>query len=382
MLAFYQKYWRTAFDIGVVAFTVWLFMYIFSYLYHLATPVFLSIIIFWMIEPLARLLNRWGLRKAIASGISVLLFTLIILAVFLGLGFIFTQQIIQLAAKLPEYQVQLQDQVTAITQNLQSRIESLPPDISEKLTNAVKFITEQGAEWAGQFLIWLAGTLSSFSSFVLNFSIAIILAYFLSIEIEDWKKVARDRAPKTLKVMFEFLRNNVFRGIGAFVKAQSILISITFAIIFVTLLSLGVKNAFAISLLAGLFDILPLLGVNTLFIPWVIYLFITGNTFLGVSLTILLLVVMFARQILEPRITGQTIGVSAFTMLAFMMISLSLFGVIGLILAPILMILIKALYDQGYFNQWIRYPKDEFEVPPLAPQQTQDAEAPESADAT
>jgi len=67
--------------------------------------------------------------------------------------------------------------------------------------------------------------------------------------------------------------------------------------------------------------------------------------------------------------------VSAFTMLAFMMISLSLFGVAGLILAPILMILLKALYDQGYFHRWVRFPKDEFNVPPLAPQPAAD-EAP------
>jgi predicted PurR-regulated permease PerM len=105
-----------------------------------------------------------------------------------------------------------------------------------------------------------------------------------------------------------------------------------------------------------------------LFIPWVAYLFITGETNLAIWLTALLLVVTLTRQFLEPRITGQTVGVSAFTMLAFMMISLSLFGVAGLILAPILMILLKALYDQGYFHQWIRFPQEEFTVAPFAPQ--------------
>lgn len=368
MLSLYQKYWRTAFDIGVIVLTVWLVMYVFSYLYNLATPVFLSFFIFWIIEPLAKRLNRWGLRKSIASGISVLLFTLFILAAFIGLGFIFTQQIIQLSDKLPEYQRLLQDQVSSITGDMKGRIDALPPGIAEKLNDAVAFVTDQGAKWAGMFLNWLAGALTSFSSFVLNFSIAIILAYFLSIEIDTWKKLGRERSPKTLKIALEFLRNNVFRGIGAYLKAQGMLISITFAIIFITLLSLGVNNAFAIALLAGIFDVLPLLGVNTLFIPWIVYLFITGDNNLGLWLTGLLVVVTLSRQILEPRITGQTVGVSAFTMLAFMMVSLSLFGVAGLILAPILMILLKALYDQGYFHKWIRYPREEFIVPPLAPQ--------------
>lgn len=367
MLSLYQKYWRTAFDIGVIVLTVWLTMYIFSYLYNLATPVFLSFLIFWIIEPLARLLNRWGLRKSIASGISVLLFTLVILAIFIGLGFIFTMQIKQLATDLPKYQQLMEEQVAKLTGNMQGQIAALPPDIADKLNEAAAFVTDQGAKWAGQFLTWLVGFLSSFSSFVLNFSIAIILAYFLSLEIDSWKKLSNDRAPKTLKVAYEFLRNNVFRGISAYLKAQGKLISITFIVIFITLLALGVDNAFSIALLAGIFDVLPLLGVNTLFIPWIAYLFITGDTYLAIWLTGLLLVVTLTRQFLEPRITGQTVGVSAFTMLAFMMISLSLFGVTGLILAPILMILLKALYDQGYFHKWIRFPKEEFNHHPFAP---------------
>lgn len=368
MISLYQKYWRTAFDIGVIVVTVWLIMYGFSFLYNLATPVFLSFIVFWIIEPLARLLNRLGLRKSIASGISVLLFTLIILAAFIGLGYIFTQQVTQLANKLPEYQVQLQTQIDEWTSDMKGQTEALPPDIAEKLKDATGFVTEQGAKWAGVFLKWLVGALTSFSSFVLNFSIAIILAYFLSVEIEMWKRLGRDRSPRTLKVALEFLRNNVFRGISAYLKAQGLLISITFLTIFVVLLALGVNNAFSIALLAGIFDVLPLLGVNTLFIPWIAYLFFTGDTNLGLWLTGLLVVVTVTRQVLEPRITGQTVGVSAFTMLAFMMISLSLFGVAGLILAPILMILLKALYDQGYFHKWIRWPHEEFSVPPLAPQ--------------
>ncbi len=375
MLSLYQKYWRTAFDLGVVALTVWLTMYIFSYLYNLATPVFLSFLIFWIIEPLAKRLNRIGLPKSIATGISMLFFTLIILAVFFGLGYIFTLQLTQLADDLPKYQKLLQGQVSSIAERLQNEAEALPPDIAKRLSDAAAYVTDLGANWAGKFLKWLVGFLSSFSSFILNISIAIVLAYFLSLEIESWKKVSADRAPKTLKVAFEFLRNNVFKGIGAYLKAQGKLISITFLVIFVTLLALGVNNAFSIALLAGIFDVLPLLGVNTLFIPWIAYLFIVGDTTLAICLTVLLLVVMLTRQFLEPRITGQTVGVSAFTMLAFMMISLSLFGVAGLILAPILMILLKALYDQGYFQRWIRLPRDEFNVSPLAPQPAAD-EAP------
>lgn len=148
-------------------------------------------------------------------------------------------------------------------------------------------------------------------------------------------------------------------------KAQLKLISITFGIIFISLLLLGVSNAFLIGLLSALFDLLPLLGVPVIFIPWIVYLFIAGNSWLAIWLTVVLGVTLITRQILDPKITGNTLGVSAFTMLSFMILSLSLFGVVGVVLSPILLILVKALYDQGYLNKWIRMPKEEFDASPF-----------------
>ena len=58
MLTFYKRYWRTAFDIGLIVLTVFLIMWSFSFLYKIATPIFLAFIIYWMIEPLARFLPQ------------------------------------------------------------------------------------------------------------------------------------------------------------------------------------------------------------------------------------------------------------------------------------------------------------------------------------
>ena len=377
MLSFYRKYWRTAFDLAVLAFTVWLIMYVFSYLYKIATPVFLSIVIFLCIEPLAKRFHRLGLKKAIATGISMLLFILIIVIVLSGLGYIFFSQIAQISSELPRYQEILTREFSRIAADLQSRYDALPPDWTSRLSEAVDNITKWGSDLAAYLLNWLVHSFKSVTSFVFNLLIALILAYFLSLEIDNWKKFGEQRTPKTLKTAFSFLKENVFKGIGTYLKAQGILISITFLVIFIALMLLGVKNAFAIALIAGIFDILPLLGVQTLFIPWIIYLFVVGDNTLAIWLTILLVVVNVTRQFLEPRITGQTIGVSAFTMLAFAMISLSLFGVGGLILAPILMILLKALYDQGYLHRWIRLPEDEVAVSPLDPNPVDSPRKPE-----
>lgn len=363
MLPFYKKYWRTAFDIALIALTVYLIMFAFSYVYHIATPIFFAFVIFLVIEPLAKLLNKWGIKKSIATGISIVIFTLLILAAFSGIAYMITKQGTELVNKFPEYQDILATNIAIIAEELQIQIGKLPEDVDvvKKSSELLQGMSENIIKWLKTGLLALLGYFSSFTAFLFNLIVGIILAYFLSIEIKDWNRIAKEKTPKTFKAAFSFLKENVFKGIASYIKAQLKMITVTFVVILIALIILNVKNAFTVAFVAAIFDILPLLGVSTLFIPWITYLFIVGQTSLAIWLTVLLLVVILTRQVLEPKITGDSLGVSAFTMLAFMIISLSLFGVAGVILSPVLVILLKSLYDQGYLHQWIRTPIDEFD---------------------
>ncbi|MEK5023293.1 AI-2E family transporter [Paenibacillus sp. FSL M7-1046] len=367
MLPLYKKYWRTFFDIGLVVLTVYLVMLGFSKLYQLAAPVFLSFFVFLLIEPLARFLNRKGLGKPFASAISVLLFLIILLGVLFGAGLLIATKALQFSDSLPEYTKMLQMHFKETTTYLQHQIDALPPDLTTKINGYFTDATNILSKWMVSFFKYMVGVLGSFSSFMGNFGVAIILAFFLSMEIKDWRKIAHDKMPKTFKTAFAFVQDNVFKAIGSYLKAQLILISITFVIVLAGLFILRTGNEITMALVCAVFDVLPLLGVSTILIPWIIYLFIVGNTSLAIGLLVLLAVVLIVRQLLEPKITGNSIGVSsAFLMLSFVIFSMSAFGVAGLILSPILLILIKELIQQGYLQRWIYLPQEEFIVSPFA----------------
>ncbi|MBT2764194.1 AI-2E family transporter [Paenibacillus sp. ISL-20] len=365
MLPLYKKYWRTAFDIGLIVLTVYLIMFIFSKLYQIAAPVFLSFLVFLIIEPFSKFLHRRGLPKPFAAAISVLLFLLVILGILFGAGALIVSQFMNLQDNLPGYTKTLQRHFSESLNFLQTKLDALPPDLTDRLNGYFQDITTFAQGAAESFFHYVIGFMGSFSSFIANFGVAIILAFFLSIEIGSWRRIAKDKTPKTLKTAFLFLKENVFKAIGSYLKAQMKLVSITFVIVYIGFLILGTGNSLSVALICAVFDVLPLLGVPVILIPWITYLFIVGNTGLAIGLIVLLVVVVISRQLLEPKITGNSIGVSsAFLMLSFMMISLSIFGVAGLILAPILLILIKELLTQGYLKQWIRLPSEEFEVSP------------------
>lgn len=361
MLQFYRKYYKTIFDVLLLIVTIYLFMRIFSYLYQIATPIFLAFLIYAINEPLARFLHKRGIRKNIAATLSTLVFVIVILSIAVGAGAIFLKETGNLEKNIPLYSSYLENQIQSNSFHWESRFNNLPPAVMAKIKDYSSTLASEAGNIAVNFLKVLAGQIGHISSFVISFAVGTILAYFLSLEIETWKRTAREKTPRTFRTMFQFLKKHVFFGLAAYIKAQLKLITITFFILFIALLIMGIKNAFSIALLSAFFDLLPMLGVSTIFIPWIIYLFIVGNVHLAVWLCIVLGIVILVRQIMEPKITGDSLGVSAFTILSFMVISLSIFGVAGVILSPILILLLKALYEQGYLKRWIRLPEDEFD---------------------
>ncbi|MEF3354412.1 AI-2E family transporter [Paenibacillus sp. GYB006] len=366
MLPLYKKYWRTAFDIGLIALTVFLIMFVSSKLYHIAAPVFLSFLVFIIIEPLAKFLHRKGIKKAIASAISVLIFLGILLGIFFGLGVIIVSSIIQFQENIPYYTEMIQTQFNQFMTFLHTQINALPASVINQINDYFEILTATLSNWGKTFLGYIITMLSSFSTFIGNFAVAIILAFFLSVEIDMWRALTKRKAPKTIKKAYLFLKDHVLSSIGSYLKAQLILISITFVLVYVGLLIVGTGNALTIALISAFFDLLPLLGIPVIFIPWIIYLFIVGNTGTAIGLIIVLVVTMLTRQLAEPKISGNSIGVtSAYLMLSFMLISLSIFGIAGVILSPILLILIKELLQQGYLQRWIHLPEDEFQSSPF-----------------
>ncbi|WEG14829.1 AI-2E family transporter [Pullulanibacillus sp. KACC 23026] len=361
MLTFYKRYARTVFDLVVLAITIYLFMWIGSFLFKLATPVIFGIIIYYINKPFIRFLSNRGVSRPISSLISIGLFALILIALFATIVLVIVDQILHLSHKIPQYADLFNHHFADNLSAVETRVNGLSPDTINSIKSEFANIAKNAATFFSNMLLSLFHYVSHKLKLVIDFILGIVLAYFLSLDVKSFE----NKVPKTFKKMGAFLRNNVLIGIAGYLKAQLKLITITFLIVVLSLILINffitpVKNMISVSVLAGIFDILPLLGVSTLFVPWIIYSFVVGNHLLAVCLIVVLVIVIVTRHILEPKIAGDSLGVSAFIMLSSMIISESIFGVVGIFLSPILIILIKSLYQQGHLQKWIHVPEDEF----------------------
>src|SRR5690606_31342236 len=136
--------------------------------------------------------------------VSTLMFILVILAVLVGIGYIFAWQIGELQKSLPGIQATVQEKAASLTAVLQERLETLDPALTDKVNEAIAYVTALFSRLAATFLNWFVSLFSSLSTFIVQFVIAIVLAYFLSVEIDSWKKIASERSPKSLQRAFAF----------------------------------------------------------------------------------------------------------------------------------------------------------------------------------
>lgn len=131
-----------------------------------------------------------------------------------------------------------------------------------------------------------------------------------------------------------------------YLRACFLLGLLTFLQTFIGLALLRVPYAFVLALLVALVDFLPLLGTGIILIPWAAVSLLLGKIKLGIGLLILYAVSSVIRQILEPKLIGEGLGLHPLLSLVAMYAGLRLFGVWGMILAPLVTAGVKSVMGE------------------------------------
>lgn len=161
--------------------------------------------------------------------------------------------------------------------------------------------------------------------------------------------------PGVIHKPMTYIFSDLKKALFGFAKAQLILISITAFIVMITLYALGVNSAFAIGLLIGLVDLLPYLGVGIVLIPWSLYAFMSDDLTLAIGLTVLYSIILIVRQIMEPKVLASSVGLDPLAALFGMFVGLKLFGILGLIIGPVSLVIVDAFRRAHVFKDLRNY---------------------------
>ncbi len=219
----------------------------------------------------------------------------------------------------------------------------VPEGVAQGIREAVR-------EVLSSLLSLLGGIITSAVSFLpkalVFLVITLISLIYFAIDLEKINGFIKSVLPSKIKNKLSSLRGNLFDIAGKYVKSYLQIMLITFALLLCGFLVIGVEDALIIALAVAFLDLLPVLGVGVVLVPWSIFSFIIGKAQVGVGLIILFVVYTVTRELVEPKILGKSLDMHPIVTLISLYVGFALFGVMGLIILPLASVILSVLFKK------------------------------------
>jgi len=344
----------------IVILTVLAFLWVTAWIFSISYPFWVAALLVWMFYPLVRFIRS---KVHLPNGLAVLLVLLISLAVLIGaitgLVFLIIFGIKRISEFIPHWvqttAAQIQDffneSVFPIWQKLIGAMDLLTLEQQATLQDGIASLGTRLADTLTQIGHALADGLTHLfiivPTFFLAFLFIFIAFYFIG---KDWEIIFKKIyafTPASVMEKAQAFKNILRYRVFGFIRAQFILMFIASLIVFIGLAILRADHALTIAMIVGIAEILPYFGSGTILIPWFLYLFFTGDISMGIGLAIVYGVTVAVRQMLEPKILSSSMNLNAIAVLISLFAGLKLFGVVGVFLGPLILVIFVIFIDIG-----------------------------------
>ena len=314
-------------------------------------PFILAFTLAFLIEPfVSKLIKVFKIKRVYASIIVLTLVVLFLAFLLVFLGSRLYKELAELTTAMPDiYQktIELISEKSLVFQNyieLNPEIQNAINSSSQELISTLQTIIKTGS-------VGLLSFLGSLPGLLLVIVIATVATLIISISYPTVKEWLLRRVKGKYNAKTRIVASDLGDALVGFLRAITILVSVTAIITALGLMLIGNKYALTIGILAGLLDLLPIIGPSIIFIPWTLVLVFTGEIALALKILIIYVVVTVVRVALEPKVMSQNIGIHPLPTLISIYVGLKLLGGVGLVAGPALVVLYEAVRKAGIFKK-------------------------------
>ena len=193
----------------------------------------------------------------------------------------------------------------------------------------------------------LASLVGKTPRLLIGFFVTVMASYYFVCDRERIKEGARSLLPSRIYEGARKLVSGARIALQKYARGYLLLLIITFIQSFIGLAILGVRYSFLLALVISVVDVLPVLGAGTVLLPWAAVLLFMRSYRVALGLVILYGIMTIIRQILEPKIIGESLGLPPVVSLFSMYAGLRLFGVTGMILGPAVSLMVKTYLGES-----------------------------------
>ncbi len=311
-------------------------------------PFLIAHLLSLWISPFARRIQIPWVKK-LFTVFSLLMMLALIGLVLYGMGTLIVIGLKRFADQTPRYIDELTLYIDRVLRSLERSMtfSGQEVDLISLVGDMIQNLLGNLASAARSTFTLLVGVVTFLPQLLLASIIVLLSAYFMIVENRDLTVLGR---PLLKRIRFHhpalvIFRKQVLHVVWGYLKAQFILMGVTFLLSTIGLLLLGVSYAPLIALIIAIVDFVPLLGPAVIYVPWILSYLILGNSQLALFLFLLYLLVTLVRQFLQPQILSVQIGLDPLLTLLSLYAGLRLMGVVGIIIGPLVVISVRAFVD-------------------------------------
>jgi sporulation integral membrane protein YtvI len=324
-----------------------------KYMLPFLAPFIIALIISIINEPVIRLLeNKAKIPRKIAAIVSLLL-TISILGVIVTLGVIkIFNELVILQGNLSTYVDSISGQIADLSHKLSIYYNNLPSNVVSTIDGSINNLYSSLEGVITYLVSYLIDTITSIPRLAVFIIVTLLSTYFISSDRNLILNFFRRQVPDSWAKNFYGIKTGTVKALLGYFKAILILMLITFVETTIGLFIIRSDYILVMGVVVALADAVPVIGTGIVYVPWIGWNLITGNIGFAIPLSIIYILGVMTRQILEPKIIGHHIGLHPLATLVSMYIGLSLFGFLGLFIGPISIIIVKNLQHFGIVRIW------------------------------
>jgi sporulation integral membrane protein YtvI len=325
------------------------------YVLPLCFPFLLGAGLALIAEPAVNFFSgRLRMPRAAAAGIGVTAAFGAISLVLLMVFALLLREVKYLTTVLPDLEETARSGILLLQSWLLAGAAQLPQSIGYLLQqNITEFFSGGTAllDRGIRYILGLAGNLlTHVPDSALALGTAVISGYMISAKLPKLRQWLRNHLPlQKLKPLLETLKR-VRTALGGWLLAQLKLSGVTLLLLAGGFLLLRIPNGLLWSLAVCLLDALPVLGTGAVLLPWSLICFLQSNTPRAIGLLGLYATITLLRSMLEPKLVGRQLGLDPLATLISLYAGYKLWGIGGMILAPMLTVTALQLLPEQNTN--------------------------------
>lgn len=320
---------------------------------------FMPFIMGWLISLIASPVVRFFeekfkiKRKAGSAVVIVSVLAVVVLLVYLLITKL-VREGVTFFNEIPNIWDTILAEFNKVGQNLQGVYNRMPADMQSTIDHIIEEMGNYISDITGKIELpsfeAVGNVAKQIPDVFLGVVMCLLSAYFFVADKGYMAAAAEKFVPASVRYHFDLIRRSFRNAVGGYFRAQFKIECWIYILLVIGLMILGVDYAFLVAFGIAVLDFLPVFGTGTVMVPWAVIELLSENYKMMFGLIAIWLIGQLVRQVIQPKIVGDSIGMDAIPTLFLLYIGYQAAGVLGMILAVPIGIILVNLYEERAFD--------------------------------